>query len=963
MDTNARTPPSVLHYKYRPDVLTPSSYGLDPRPSHPSLRRSSSSSLPQTRPPPSQYAPQPQQPQQDASRGYNPPLQAQPRSHSHGGPTNPQDTPVNISQSSQRGPPASNPHSQHGQVVPYDSNVSRPLRTHPATSLLAPLISALDAHATELACALEAREARIAALECQLSRSQHDAGSERAQLENKCAEVENRRVALANKCTVLEYNYASLVPKLSSLEKKHATLETKHASLQTQHSTPSPLVDKSFALEKDYATLAKKYSALENKYSKLQTAHTTLTAKYSTLETTHSTLQIHCTALEGQRREPEAGGTWAALVSVQTENARLRALLAPAGPPVPVPVRRRVRFARGSRGEEDEDELADDEIEEGVTVLREDGGVEEGKLEDEDGGAKRDLVGARRDLESVNTDLDRAKREHAGEKEGWARKRVELEARVQGLQVRVEGLESANRALEEGRERLLAESARLGLQHARLVSDHAKERKKFEDEQIRLKDGATRLEEEKVRLEREMRRLEDEKQRLEDDTQRLQSDKGLLEDDKKQHEANTMQLKDTIKQLEENYKRLEAESAQHPTIRADRRLVIANRAYDALRADNLYVVQQLLQAENALADVRGEMRRMEEAKGRLVDDNKRLGDDTNRLQNENWQLEDEKKQHEAKAKSFEDTINAANKAYEALRADSQHAARQLLEAENVLADVRAEMQRLAEEKLRLEKENRARTAEHVSERARLMRQLEATGLGNGEIQARSTHSAARVRDLPPSSPPAGPMSSPAASRASSPSPFAPHVPILAMPRTLYPFGIGATPVSPPRSSSPAVPQHRGHPSLPPKPAVAPSPAPSPRKRSRAVYEAGSADADSARPTAKARVSPPKAPVKPVSHKHSAAISKRTPLAAINGNAAPPRKLGISHLGILYETVGDRMRCRMCLPGTHFGVAAAAPWGELVGHALAAHPDQCAELLKLGPGQVVERRQRLGLGKL
>ncbi|KAJ7691703.1 hypothetical protein B0H17DRAFT_1062392, partial [Mycena rosella] len=87
--------------------------------------------------------------------------------------------------------------------------------------------------------------------------------------------------------------------------------------------------------------------------------------------------------------------------------------------------------------------------------------------------------------------------------------------------------------------------------------------------------------------------------------------------------------------------------------------------------------------------------------------------------------------------------------------------------------------------------------------------------------------------------------------------------------------------------------------------------------------------------------------------HTPAPAKRTPFKALNGagpgyavdamgsglgGVAPaPRKLGISHLGLLCETVGARMRCRMCLPGTQgVSLSATAPWGELVGHAMSAH---------------------------
>ncbi|KAJ7461857.1 hypothetical protein B0H11DRAFT_2056349 [Mycena galericulata] len=129
------------------------------------------------------------------------------------------------------------------------------------------------------------------------------------------------------------------------------------------------------------------------------------------------------------------------------------------------------------------------------------------------------------------------------------------------------------------------------------------------------------------------------------------------------------------------------------------------------------------------------------------------------------------------------------------------------------------------------------------------------------------------------------------------------------------------PSPPPISTSPRA--------LPAKPTLASSGRRSLGKRSRATYEVTDVDVEPEGPAAKV-----------------------------------PRKLGISHLDLLYATgaaPGAHMRCRLCLPGKENSVfAPTAPWNELAGHALATHASECAVLLKLGPAQLVERRQRLGL---
>ncbi|KAJ7485514.1 hypothetical protein FB451DRAFT_1230126 [Mycena latifolia] len=988
MEKTTGIPSSVLH---RTDIPSQSSMTPDPRSSHPSVRQpfsSSSLSNPQARPCSSQpYARQPPQsrpPPQNAPNSYPqqpPQLQLQyPYSHSR---ANAQEKPIGQSAQRARAPVSNEPHTQRGQVVPYEANLSRP---HPATPLLAPLISALDAHASGLTRALEERDARIASLEHQLSRTQHDAQAcmtfenKCTTLEYKCNTLETTRTTLESKCTTLENRCAAYVVKCATLENtraalsdkykectalmdKYSTLETTHSTLEAQCAT---LETSHTKLTEKYSTLENEYSDLENKHSALKTKNLALEAHCTALETRHADHSVACAAkeherdtllarcearlalleghhagcadreralveqreeIEGQQREIEgqraeierlrstpaptpsaaAGGTWVALVSVQTENARLRALLAGSSEPRAWTS----TFARVTPEGEDEDELEDDE----EFMLREEDPKGEDLPKKVLESATKDFKDAENDLETAKRDLNALKTDASKELETASRARAGLEARIWELVARVEGLEGERSALlrerDEERERLAAnnthwglESARLGSENAQLKMDDARLRSdnarlgsdntQLRSDSARLSAGARCGAEELARVraavEEEREMFVEKKRRLEADNKRLEDERRQLEDEKQQLEGEMRELETRVarqlagaedalaearkemQRLDEEKRRLEAESAQHPSIRTDRRLVAANRMNEDLRTDNLHAVRQLLEAESALLEAREEVQRVED-------------------------------------------------------------------------------------------ESRARAAEHAAERERLVRQLEARrreDAEEGEIsdgaQGQPVHVA--VQPLPPSSPPPQPISS----AASSPSPS--HARSPALPRMLSPFMLGAAPASPPRSSSPAAIQRKAHPSLPPHPGPWAASVPSPRKRSRAAYEAESADIGSARPAVKTRVSlNPMTNSAPKKARKANANAQRTPLGVLNGNSTgdAPRKLGISHLGLLYETVGDRMRCRMCLPGTHSGIAAAAPWGELVGHALTAHADECAELLKLGPAQVVEKRQRMGLG--
>lgn len=395
-------PSSVfLHYQYpRQDPLPP--HIQNPRSAHPSVQQPqpSSSSFPQTSPhPPTPYA----RPSSSSSPYPHPPTpyarHAQPSSSSF-----PQTRPDPAHKTPQSHPQAQDaprePPPNNAQLVPYQANACVP-RSHPAAPLLSPLLSALDAHASGLRCALDERDTRIAALREQLARIQHKARADTA-LNTKCAALEYQRTMLEKKYTASVVAYTALQSRYATLERdcgahsatlrnsngnlwsKYEVLEKEHAALGAKHS----------ALETEHAGIKNKYSALETKYAALDNEHSPLQARLDALESKHAELQatharerddliarlagleqehVGCVerehALAEQIRDQKklerlaapapaspVGGTWAALVSVQTENARLRALLA--GPPAP---RAPTKAAR-TEGEEDQDELEDDEV-------------------------------------------------------------------------------------------------------------------------------------------------------------------------------------------------------------------------------------------------------------------------------------------------------------------------------------------------------------------------------------------------------------------------------------------------------------------------------------------------------------------------------------------------------------------------------------------------------------------------
>jgi hypothetical protein len=95
--------------------------------------------------------------------------------------------------------------------VPYNAtgSLSHLPRTHPATSLLAPLISALDTPASGLVRAMEERDTRIPSLEQQLTRSHQDADAHT----NRCSALEHQSTALEHSCGLLQRKCVTLEAK------------------------------------------------------------------------------------------------------------------------------------------------------------------------------------------------------------------------------------------------------------------------------------------------------------------------------------------------------------------------------------------------------------------------------------------------------------------------------------------------------------------------------------------------------------------------------------------------------------------------------------------------------------------------------------------------------------------------------------------------------------------------------
>ncbi|KAI0291934.1 hypothetical protein B0F90DRAFT_1671335 [Multifurca ochricompacta] len=81
---------------------------------------------------------------------------------------------------------------------------------------------------------------------------------------------------------------------------------------------------------------------------------------------------------------------------------------------------------------------------------------------------------------------------------------------------------------------------------------------------------------------------------------------------------------------------------------------------------------------------------------------------------------------------------------------------------------------------------------------------------------------------------------------------------------------------------------------------------------------------------------------------------------------PSRKIGIRHIQLVYETVGERLQCRMCLlrkrevdEGTRVATyPLSAAYVELVGHCEREYDAALDALICMTPGDIVEMHQRM-----
>ncbi|KAJ6588796.1 hypothetical protein B0H19DRAFT_1057918 [Mycena capillaripes] len=115
-------------------------------------------------------------------------------------------------------------------------------------------------------------------------------------------EVANERAAVGNGLTALKHSYAKLSTQYTTYKNRCAGVESKYASLKNQY---SGLAEKCVALERERDVVYMRLVSLESQH-------------------------VGCVEVITLRKavaSPGAGGIWTALGSVQTENARLLALL------------------------------------------------------------------------------------------------------------------------------------------------------------------------------------------------------------------------------------------------------------------------------------------------------------------------------------------------------------------------------------------------------------------------------------------------------------------------------------------------------------------------------------------------------------------------------------------------------------------------------------------------------------
>jgi predicted nuclease with TOPRIM domain len=274
----------------------------------------------------------------------------------------------------------------------------------------------------------------IANLERQLNGRQRDATA----AARDYADVANERRAIANERSTLTQAYAKLEAKCTTAEKKCAGLEDQCTRLKYKC---GGIEYKCAALENKCTRLEKKCTGLESKCQTLGRERDVAYTRLTSLESQHvrcaETIATQRVELEKLRVAPKnpPGGPWAALVSVQTENARLRSLLPGVSSAGTLPRRSRDGITKRKFRDQSEDEL---QSEPGSPTAIE-------RLETAD-----------KELETLTSTNKKLK----AEQEFWV--------------VRARGVEVANGGLGEECARLQAENTRLAAENAALLSGIAK---------------------------------------------------------------------------------------------------------------------------------------------------------------------------------------------------------------------------------------------------------------------------------------------------------------------------------------------------------------------------------------------------------------------------------------------------------------------------------------------------------
>ncbi|KAJ7754491.1 hypothetical protein B0H16DRAFT_746313 [Mycena metata] len=694
-------------------------------------------------------------------------------------------------------------------------------------------------------------------------------------------------------------------------------------------------------LENGRAALLTECTDLKRERDAGVTLLTRCEARLASLETQHAgcaeTLAAQCTQMEELRAAPapRAGGAWATLMSVQTENARLRALLAGGGG---------VEVSdRGDECEEMSADEGDDELDSTPRPPKFDVNIKE--LERAD----TDLESTKTDLCAAHTTLEASVSELASTNNDLHAANVQLEKTNKELQCTNDQLRAAHTTLETSLSEETSTNGELRTTHATLQASFSElvgTHNELRTTHKTLETSFAGLASVNDKLRAANKELKSTKARLEAVNDKLQTTHKALEVSFSELTSNNDELRDTHTTLESSSLQLTSTNTElHSTTlkhaSTNALLEAANKTLRIAKEEADAAVKQLTTANAEFKAAREEQlsTHAAECAGLHV----RVAELAQRVR----------------------TAEAASEEVGNERAG--------LLAEN--AHLQAENTRLGVTKVKKVHQNKTLSADAPQSIAPLP-------------------PSSSPPPLPPSSrPPALPSTPPRVpSPASSDmalSPISTSPVIIQSPtvrKPAFPFRRGAPPASPPPSSPVVATQRpkstaqpasslflpsRPHPSLPRPTSAMPNTVldsllssrggPSPRKRSRAAYESEGGSTETPASKVQRQAAPgnqnfvaiPRTVCVPKPASKRAVLSttttstapakNRVPLGVVNGGGAPSntaRKLGIGHLDLL--------------PGKQVAFASTAPWDELVGHAISAHPEQCAELLSRARGMISAR---------